>query len=53
MNEISHRRRSVLLPAEIVVGLLEREREILSIVEELNELLGNNRGKGDTHAEGS
>ena len=30
-------------PAEIVAGLLEKEREILSIVEELNELLGNNR----------
>jgi len=28
-------------PAEIVAGLLEREREILSIIEELNELLGN------------
>lgn len=27
-------------PAEIVASLLEREREILSIVEELNELLG-------------
>jgi len=30
-------------PAEIVAGLLEKEREILSIVEELNELLGNSR----------
>lgn len=30
-------------PVEIVAGLLEREREILAIVEELNELLGNNR----------
>ncbi|WP_340690620.1 class I SAM-dependent DNA methyltransferase [Hydrogenobacter thermophilus] len=30
-------------PMEIVAGLLEREREILSIVEELNELLENNR----------
>ncbi|MCD5408575.1 type I restriction-modification system subunit M, partial [Candidatus Bipolaricaulota bacterium] len=28
-------------PAEIVAGLLEKEREILSIVEELNALLGN------------
>ncbi|CUS80908.1 type I restriction enzyme M protein [Candidatus Kryptonium thompsonii] len=30
-------------PVEIVVNLLEREQEILSIVEELNELLGNNK----------
>lgn len=30
-------------PMEIVATLLEREREILSIVEELNELLENNR----------
>ncbi len=30
-------------PTEIVANLLEREREILSIVEELNELLGNNK----------
>ena len=30
-------------PAEIVAGLLEKERQILSIVEELSELLGNNR----------
>jgi type I restriction enzyme M protein len=29
-------------PVEIVAGLYEREREILSIVEELNELLGGN-----------
>ncbi|MFA0753180.1 MAG: hypothetical protein IMHGJWDQ_000951 [Candidatus Fervidibacter sp.] len=29
-------------PVEIVAGLLEREREILSIVEELDELLSNN-----------
>jgi|Deesub1362B_J571_1020462.scaffolds.fasta_scaffold05994_2 hypothetical protein len=28
-------------------------RLILSIVEELNELLGNHQGKGDAHAEGS
>ncbi|MEJ5349810.1 MAG: hypothetical protein WHS46_14105 [Desulfosoma sp.] len=28
-------------PAEIVAGLLEREREILSFVEELDELLEN------------
>lgn len=34
-------------PTEIVVGLLEREREILSIVEELDEMLGNNNGKGE------
>jgi type I restriction enzyme M protein len=31
-------------PVEIVAGLLEREREILAIVEELNELLENHRG---------
>ena len=34
-------------PTEIVVGLLEREREFLSIVEELDEMLGNNNGKGE------
>jgi len=34
-------------PAEIVAGLLEREREILAILEELNELLENNRGDSD------
>jgi type I restriction enzyme M protein len=34
-------------PVEIVAGLLEREREILAIVEELNELLENNRGDAD------
>ncbi|MGY4707506.1 type I restriction-modification system subunit M [Candidatus Bipolaricaulota sp. J31] len=32
-------------PAEIVAGLLEKEREILSIVEELNELLNNRDGR--------
>lgn len=31
-------------PMEIVAGLMEREREILSIVEELDELLGNREG---------
>jgi len=36
-------------PVEIVAGLLEREREILSIVEELDELLGNNSGKVTAH----
>ncbi|HXF56343.1 MAG TPA: N-6 DNA methylase [Actinomycetota bacterium] len=30
-------------PMEIVAGLMEREREILSIVEELDELLGNDQ----------
>ncbi|MDR7415276.1 MAG: class I SAM-dependent DNA methyltransferase [Armatimonadota bacterium] len=30
-------------PVEIVAGLLEKEREVLSIVEELSEILGNNR----------
>lgn len=30
-------------PMEIVASLLEREREILSIVEELDEMLGNNK----------
>lgn len=30
-------------PVEIVAGLLEKEREILGIVEELNEVLSNNR----------
>jgi len=34
-------------PTEIVAGLMEREREILSIVEELDEMLGNNNGKGE------
>jgi type I restriction enzyme M protein len=34
-------------PVEIVAGLLEREREILAIVEELNQLLENNRGDSD------
>jgi len=33
-------------PMEIVADLLEREREILSIVEELNELLSND-SKGE------
>jgi type I restriction enzyme R subunit len=32
-------------PMEIVASLLEREREILSIVEELDELLGNSEGE--------
>ncbi|MDI6699326.1 MAG: class I SAM-dependent DNA methyltransferase [Candidatus Saccharicenans sp.] len=32
-------------PAEIIAGLLEREREILSIVEELDQLLGNKNGE--------
>jgi len=36
-------------PVEIVAGLLEREREILSIVEELSELLGNNNGEVAAH----
>ena len=36
-------------PVEIVAGLLEREREMLSIVEELNELLGNNNGEVAAH----
>ena len=36
-------------PVEIVAGLLEREREILAIVEELNELLGNNNGEVNAH----
>ena len=31
-------------PAEIVASLMEREREILAIIQELNELLGNNNG---------
>ena len=34
-------------PMEIVVGLLEREREILSIVEELDEMWGKNNGNGE------
>jgi type I restriction enzyme M protein len=34
-------------PMEIVVGLLEKEREILGIVEELNELLSNDRNGGE------
>lgn len=36
-------------PVEIVARLLEREREILSIVEELDERLGNNNGKVTAH----
>jgi len=32
-------------PVEILAGLLEREREILSILEELGEQLGNNSGE--------
>jgi len=36
-------------PVEIVAGLLEREREILSIVDELSELLGNNNGEVAAH----
>jgi len=32
-------------PVEIVTGLLEREREILSIVEELDDILGNNNAE--------
>jgi type I restriction enzyme M protein len=40
-----NRKETQLLPSptEIVASLLEREREILSIVEELNEILSNNR----------
>lgn len=34
-------------PVEIVAGLLEKEREILSIMEELNELLSNDRNGGE------
>jgi len=30
-----------------VAGLLEREREILSIIEELNELLGNSEERAN------
>ena len=29
-------------PVEIVAGIMEKERQILNIVEELNEILGNN-----------
>jgi type I restriction enzyme M protein len=29
-------------PVEIVAGLLEREREIIGILEEIEEILGNN-----------
>lgn len=36
-------------PVEIVAGLLEREREILSVVDELSELLGNNNGEVAAH----
>lgn len=36
-------------PMEIVASLLEREREILSIVEELDELLSNNREGEGSH----
>jgi len=39
-------------PAEIVAGLLEKEREILSIVEELNELLANRGGNADAKSFG-
>jgi type I restriction enzyme M protein len=35
------------LPMEIVASLLEREREILSIVEELNMMLSNANGEGE------
>jgi type I restriction enzyme M protein len=35
-------------PVDIVARLLEKEREILSIVEELDELLSNGHGGGDT-----
>jgi len=34
-------------PVEIVAGLLEKEREVLSIVEELSEILGKNRENGN------
>lgn len=33
-------------PMEIVAGLMEREREVLSIVEELDDMLGNNHEEG-------
>lgn len=36
-------------PIEIVAELMEREREIMSILEELDELLGNN-GQGETES---
>jgi len=32
---------------EIVASLMEKEREILSIVEELDEMLSNNRGQAE------
>lgn len=32
-------------PVEIVAGLLEKEREVLSILEELDDLLGNSEGR--------
>ncbi|MDD3493282.1 MAG: class I SAM-dependent DNA methyltransferase [Candidatus Thermoplasmatota archaeon] len=35
-------------PVEIVAGLLEKEREILGIIEELDELLGNQGGENNT-----
>jgi len=34
-------------PTEIVAGLMEKEREIMSIVEELDELLSNNQNHGE------
>jgi len=37
-------------PVEIVAGLLEKEREILSIIEELDDLLSNGRDGGEYHA---
>ena len=39
-------------PAEIVARLLEKEREILSIVEELNEMLTNRGGNTDDESSG-
>lgn len=36
-------------PVEIVAGLLEKEREILSIMEEMNELLSNSHNGGERH----
>lgn len=36
-------------PVEIVAELLEKEREILSIMEELDELLSNSHNGGERH----
>ena len=40
-----NRKQTIFRLRQVVVSLLEKEREILSIVEELNKMLGNNNNE--------